>query len=210
MSIRSELAVATTAAIEQAVNAYLKLDPDSSNMLARFEGRVIALELEGTGVTLYCLPGSQGMNIMTLYDGPVDTTLAGRPYSMLRLALGDSKKVLFSGDVTIRGDVELGQRFKQSLDKLDIDWEEHLAHLSNDIIAHKAGHFVREIGTWLRNAGERLSRDSAEYLQQEAFSTPDRNDVEAFYRGVETLRDDVARLEARLQLLHKHLHKNAD
>jgi len=210
MSLRSEFVVATTALIEQAVNGVLKLDPDSSKRLSRFEGKVIAMELEGTGLTLYCLPGTNGINIMTLYEGPVDTTLSGRPYAMLRLATGDSKKVLFAGDVTIRGDVELGQRFKQSLDKLDIEWEEHLANLTNDVIAHKAGHLVREVGNWLNNASERLSRDGAEYLQQEVFTTPTREDVEGFYRGVETLRDDVARLEARLQQLGEHLHKNTD
>ena len=178
--------------------------------MSRFEGKVIAMELEGTTLTLYCLPGADGINIMTLYEGPVDTTLSGRPYAMLRLATGDSKKVLFAGDVTIRGDVELGQRFKQSLDKLDIDWEEHLATLTNDVIAHKVGYFVREVSSWLNNAGERLGRDGAEYLQQEVYTTPTRDDVEGFYRGVETLRDDVARLEARLQQLDKQLDKNSD
>lgn len=210
MSLRSELVVAATALIEQAVNGVLKLDPDSNKLLSRFEGKVIAMELEGTGVTLYCLPGTNGMNIMTLYEGPIDTTLSGRPYAMLRLATGDSKKVLFSGDVTIRGDVELGQRFKHSLDKLDIDWEEHLASLTNDMIAHKAGYFVREVGNWLNNATVRLSRDGAEYLQQEIFTTPTREDVEGFFRGVESLRDDVARLEARLKQLGEQLHKNTD
>jgi ubiquinone biosynthesis protein UbiJ len=210
MSLPAEIAVATTAAIEQAINAVLKLDPDSSALLSRFNGKVIALQMEGTGLILYCLPASDGMNIMTAYEGPVDTTLSGRPWAMLRLALGDSKKVLFSGEVTISGDVELGQRFKQTLDRLDIDWEEHLARLTNDVVAHKANYFAREVGSWLRNASERLSRDGAEYLQQEVYATPTRADVEDFYRGVETLRDDVERLAARLQMLTSQLDKNTD
>jgi ubiquinone biosynthesis protein UbiJ len=210
MSLPAEIVVATTAAIEQAINAFLKLDPDSSAMLSRFDGKVIALRMEGAGLTLFCLPGNDGMNIMTAYEGPVDTTLSGRPWAMLRLALGDSRKVLFSGDVTISGDVELGQRFKQTLDRLDIDWEEHLARLSNDVVAHRAGHFAREVGSWLSNASERLSRDGAEYLQQEVYTTPTRADVEVFYRGVETLRDDVERLAARIQMLASRLDKNAD
>lgn len=203
-TLTGELAVAATAAIEQAINAWLKLDPDSDTLLARFADRVIAMELEGTGLTLYCLPATDGMRIMTLYDGPVDTTLSGRPLALLKLALGDSKKVLFAGEVTIRGDVETGQRFKQALDQLDIDWEEHLSRLTGDIIAHKAGQLVRDIAGWVSNAGERLSHNGAEYLQQEVFTTPSREAVEAFYQGVETLRDDVARLEARIQQFQKH------
>jgi ubiquinone biosynthesis protein UbiJ len=210
MSLSAEIAVVTTAAIEQAINAVLKLDPDSSAMLSRFDGKVIALHMEGAGLTMYCLPGKDGMNIMTAYEGPVDTTLSGRLWAMIRLALGDSRKVLFSGEVTISGDVELGQRFKQTLDRLDIDWEEHLAQLSNDVVAHKAGHFAREVSSWLRNASERLSRDGAEYLQQEVYTTPTRADVEVFYQGVETLRDDVERLAARIQMLASRIDKNAD
>ena len=210
MSLTAEITVATTAAIEQAINSLLRLDPDSRAMMSRFSGKVIALQIEGTGLTLYCLPGEDGMNIMTAYEGPVDTTIAGRPWAILRLALGDSKKVLFSGDVTIHGDVELGQRFKQTLDRLDIDWEEHLARLTNDVVAHKAGYVASEIGKWLNNAAQRLSRDGAEYLQQEIYTTPTRADVEGFYRDVETLRDDVDRLQARLQILGNRLDKNAD
>jgi len=208
VSLRSELVVAANAAIEQAVNTYLKLDPDSEKLLSRFTGKIIALEFEGTGLTLFCLPGADGMQIMTLYAGPVDTTIAGRPVAMMKLALGDrgdSKKALFKGEVTIRGDVETGQDFKQALDQLDIDWEEHLASLTNDVIAHKAGFFVREIGSWIRNASERLSRNGAEYMQQEIFTTPTREDVEDFYQGIETLRDDVARLEASFNQLKSRL-----
>jgi len=205
MSLRSELAVAATAAIEQAVNGFLQLDPNSARSLGRFEGKVIAMVLEGSGVTLYCLPGQNGMHIMTQYTGPVDTTIAGRPAAMLRLAVGDSRQVLFSGEVTIRGDVELGQRFKRMLDKLHIDWEEHLSRLTNDLIAHKLGFVAREAASWLQNAGQRLSRDGAEYLQQEVFATPTHEEVEAYYQGVETLRDDVARLAARIQQLNSKL-----
>ena len=112
---------------------------------------------------------------------------------------GDSRRVLFEGEVKISGDVELGQQFKQVLDRLHIDWEEALSQLTGDIVAHKAGHFLREIGSWWANSRERLSANGAEYLQQEMWVLPTRAEVEQFYQAVETLRDDVARLKARLE-----------
>ena len=197
----AEIALAMTAALEQAVNTYLRLDPEGSAKLGRFSGKVIALQVEGTPLTIYMLPGADGLNLMTHYEGPVDTTLRGRPLALMKLGLGDSSKVLMAGEVSITGDVETGQGFKRVLDQLQIDWEEPLARLTGDVFAHKAGHFLREFGTWLGNARGRLAANSAEYLQQEIQVLPTRDEVEAFYEGVETLRDDVARLKAKLDLL---------
>lgn len=197
----AELAMALTAALEQAANTYLRLDPEGSARLGRFSGKVIALQVEGTPLTIYMFPGADGLRLMTHYEGPVDTTLRGRPLALMKLGIGDSSRVLMDGEVSIEGDVETGQGFKRVLDKLHIDWEEPLARLTGDVFAHKAGYLLREIGTWLGNARQRVAANSAEYLQQEIQVLPTRTEVEAFYQGVETLRDDVARLKAKLELL---------
>lgn len=196
----TEISMAMTAALEQAVNAYLRLDPEGSAKLGRFSGKVIALEVDGTPLTIYILPGADGLRLMTHYEGPVDTTLSGRPLALMKLGLGDSSRVLMDGEVSISGEVETGQGFKRVLDTLHIDWEEPLARLTGDVFAHKAGHLLREIGTWLGNARGRMAANGAEYLQQEIQVLPSRAEVEAFYQGVEILRDDVARLKAKLDL----------
>ena len=203
MGIRSELAVAATAGLEQAVNAWLTLDPDALTRFAPCFGKVIALDLQGTGLMLYCLPGKQGLTFMSQYQGKPDTTLSGRPFALFKLAIGDSTEVMFEGEVTIRGDVELGQVFKRAMDKLDIDWEEHLSHLTGDVIAHKAGHLLREFGQWWQHSRQRMAEDAREYIQDEVQLNPTRNEAEHFYRDVAKLRDDVARLSARVNILLK-------
>ena len=203
MGIRSELAVAATAGLEQLVNAWLALDPDA---LARFQacaGKVIALELQGTGLTLFCLPGTSGLNFMSQYQGQADTTLSGRPYALFKMGIGDSTQVMLDGEVKFRGDVELGQAFKRAMDRLDIDWEEHLSRLTGDVFAHQAGHFVREISQWWQNSRARLAADTREYIQDEVQLNPSRSEVEEFYAEVARLRDDIARLDARFDLLQK-------
>lgn len=197
----AEIAIAITASLEQAVNTYLHLDPEGSAKLGRFSGKVIALQIEGTPLTIYMFPDADGLRLMTHYEGPVDTTLRGRPVALMKLGLGDSSKVLMAGEVSITGDVETGQGFKRVLDNLHIDWEEPLARLTGDVFAHKAGYLLREFGTWLDHARGRLAANGAEYLQQEIAVLPTRTEVETFYQGVESLRDDVARLAAKLDLL---------
>jgi len=199
--ISSELAIAATAGLESVVNGMLALDPDA---LARFRpchGKVIALELQGTGLTLFCLPSTTGLTLMNQYQGPADTILSGRPFALFRLASGDSTKVMFDGDVIIRGDVETGQAFKHALDRIDIDWEEHLSHLTGDVIAHKAGHLVREFTQWWQNNSRRFADNMRDYIQDEVQLSPTQDEAEQFYRDIGTLRDDIARLSARINLL---------
>ena len=48
-----------------------------------------------------------------------------------------------------------------------------------------------------------LVQNVAEYLQEEGRDVPSRTEAEEFLQGVDKLRDDVDRLEARLKLLEK-------
>ncbi len=204
-SIKSEIAIAVTAAMETAVNTYLQMDPEALEQFAVFNEKVIAIELEGTGIKLYCLPNKQGITIMSQYQGDADTLISGRPVSMAKLALLNDTQVMFEGEVKISGDVELGQKFKKALENIDIDWEEHLSRVTGDVIAHKTGSAIREMASWWRNNKKHAQTNSREYLQQEVDVLPMSEEVEHLYHGIETLRDDTARIEARIkQLLNKN------
>lgn len=211
MSIQAEFTHAATGALELAINQYLQLDPHMAQQMSRFNGKVIAIDLQGLALRLFCLPAQDGMHLLLNYQGQYDTLITGRPLALLQMALReDSSTLMFAGDIRIEGDIELGQSFKQALNQLDIDWEEHLSHLCGDVLAHKIGHFTREIQHWWRNSTWRFSENSAEYLQQEIFATPTRGEVDTFYQNVEQLRDDSARLMARIQRLQKTLQNKAE
>ncbi|HID49966.1 MAG TPA: sterol-binding protein [Chromatiales bacterium] len=207
MSLAAETATGFTAALEAALNAALRLDPPGFARLGEFAGTVIAIELRGFDLTLYVLPGPDGLTLMSDYAGEPDTVMSGTPLALARMLLGpDASRVLFSGEVTIRGDVEIGQRFKRLLDRLDIDWEEQLSRLTGDVVAHKFGDMLRATAAWSQDAFGILGSNTAEYLQQEARDLPLPENVRTFLRAVDTLRDDVARLEARLS----HLRRDRD
>jgi len=199
--ITSEIAMAMTAALETTINTCLKMDPDALAQFARFDNKVIAVELDGTGIKLYCLPSASGISIMTQYQGETDTLISGRPVSMAKLALFNDTQVMFAGEVKISGDVELGQKFKKALESIDIDWEEHLSRLTGDVIAHKTGQAIREMVSWWRNNKAHAQANGREYLQQEVDVLPINDEVEALYNDIETMRDDTARIEARIKLL---------
>ncbi len=192
-------------ALETALNYYLQLDPESLRRLGRLQGKVIAIELRGLESTIYALPGSSGLQLHPKWEDEVDTTISGTPLALTRMGLGDSSKVLFSGDVTISGDVETGQQFKRILDGMDIDWEEQLSRLTGDLIAHRTGDLVRDGLRWGRRALRSLQLDVAEYLQEESRILPGRGEFAEFTEQVERLRDDTERLEARVARLQRRL-----
>lgn len=197
-----QLPTLVTAALEAAINQVLALDPDTAERLRALEGKVIAIELRGLDMALYLIPTRSGLNVFGHFEGEPDTTLRGTPGGMLRMGLaenaGDS---FFAGDVEISGDVELGSEFREILDGLDIDWEEHLSRLTGDVVAHKVGSLVRGAVDWGRKTLDTLARDGAEYLQEESRDLPNRFEMDDFLAQVDTLRSDVDRMEARIRRL---------
>ncbi len=200
------IGTAALAGLEQVLNAALALDPKTGERLARLQGRVIAIELSGTGIALTLQPTREGkLRLMGDYDGEVDTTLRGAPLAMLRMSSGRTGEGMFKGGVEIDGDVELGQQIQRVFEKLDIDWEEHLSRLTGDIVAHQLGNAVRDLFAWGERSADHLGRDLADYLQEEREILPVDWEVTAFIDGVDTLRSDVDRLEARVRRLSKQL-----
>ena len=189
------------AVLEKAMNAALAMDPETLARLGRLEGKVVAVELKGLGVTLFLLPGAEGFRLMGHFEGEPDTTLSGSPLALLRLNRGKPGEGLFTGEVKIHGDVELGQRVQRILGGLDIDWEEHLSHLTGDVVAHQVGNLVRGVARWGERAAAGFGRNLTDFLQEERRDLPPRWELEEFLNGVDTLRSDVDRIEARVARL---------
>lgn len=188
--------------IEAGVNRWLGLDPDVVARLGPMAGKVIAVEVRGPDVTFYVAPHMGGVHLLAAYDGEPDTVLCGSPAAFVRLG-GSSHptRILFSGEVQIRGDVELGRRFKAAVDGMEIDWEEQLARIAGDVLAHQVGNMVRDTRRWMSEAVDTLSEDVAEYLHEESRLVPEALEIEEFLCGVDTLRSDADRLEQRISRL---------
>jgi len=190
--------------LESAVNHWLGLDPDNRTRLAALENRCICIDLTWPGLQLYLYPGSEGIRISGRHEGDADTTLHGSPLALARLGIGgDIGKTLFSGEVTISGDVDTGQAFKAILDDMDIDWEEHLSRLTGDVVAHQLGNAARRAGGMLRHGRVTLEQDIGEYLKEELRVLPARIEVENFAADVTRLRTDTDRLAARILRLQR-------
>ncbi len=200
----------TIQVLEAGLNRYLNLDPDTPARCAALSGKIIALELEAPRLVIYLAPGPDGIRVLSDYAGVPDATLRGTLVGLLRMGVlaGDARAThaaLSSGEVQIHGDVELGQRFKQILEALEIDWEEHVSRWTGDLVAHKLGNAARALQGWGRQAATSLGRDFAEYQQEEARNLARPDDLQNFIGAVDVLRDDVERMEQRVRRLRNAL-----
>ena len=125
--------------------------------------------------------------------------------SLLQLSLDSKNDALFRGAVTIEGDTQLGQDFQDFLSELQPDWEEALAQLSNDVLAHKTASWFRNLSNWGKQAVDGVSRNLSEYLQVESGLTPQEPEVQPFLKDVDDLRSDTERLAARIKRLREQL-----
>jgi len=189
------------AALETALEIYLKQDPVALQQCATLEGKVIALEFTGLDLTLYFIPGTEGILVTGYYEGEPDTRLLGSPFGFARLALGSREDALFKGAVEIQGDTETGQQFQDILSSVDWDWEEQLSKFTGDVIAHQAGSMVRKAANFISNSRDTLQQDISEYLQEEARLLPASIEVGYFLEEVDQLRTNVDRVAARVNRL---------
>ena len=103
--------------------------------------------------------------------------------------------------VRIAGDAEVAQRFRDLLQHAQPDFEEELSRVIGDVAAHQVANVARGLLDWGRKAAGSFADNVAEYLQEEGRDVPARVEVEEFLEGVDRLRDDAERLEARLARL---------
>ncbi len=197
--------------LEVSINQYLRLDPEIPEKLIKFSGKVVEVELRDLGLSFFMQFSEQAIKITTQHLGAVDTNISGTVWGMLRLGLGPNiadQRGLFQGEVSINGDVNLGQEVKHLLDSVDIDWEEHLASIVGDTPARMLADFGKGIFSWGSYNCGRAKENMTEYLQEEIRLMPPREELNDFYADVDELRMYVDRVDARLLRLDSKLQEH--
>ncbi len=212
--MKIEAAQAFYAVLEQTINRYLELDPDYSQKLAPLYGSIIEVELMGLGLRVYCRTDNKGIICQSQLEGEADCVIKGTPLGLLKMTLGENAaqtKGLFSGEVVISGDLQLGQKMKQVLDSIEIDWEEHLSHITGDIVAYRVAQASKLGLSWMQQGAQQMRDNLRDYFVYESQDIPQPAEINNFIAQVDVLRDDVARAAARLQkILNKVEHQHSD
>lgn len=204
------LLIPLLAAMEAGLNQLFAMDPETYQRLARFKGRIIAFHISDMEQTLYFFPDKNGIQIVSHYDGDADTVITGTLLAFARMAMAEEKQKtasVFKGDISITGDIALGQHFQSLFQQLDIDWEEHLSHITGDVIAHSLGNLARGVLGWGKQVADSFAMDVSEYVQYETRDIASGPEINHFNAQVDKIRSDVDRAEARVNRLLTTLNK---
>ena len=101
-------------------------------------------------------------------------------------------------EIVFRGESEFAALLSSRAHEVEWDVEEDLSKWIGDIAAHRIVDTVKHTHAWRQDATQRFTENVAEYLTEERRVFITRSDLDALAIANEALRDDVARLEARL------------
>lgn len=190
--------------LEKALNHYLALDPESQQRIAVLDNKVVTIELQGVALQ-FQLHFCDG-NIQVRWQNflRADLTIKGTPLNLLHMSMARTQRQrFFADDVQIEGNLELARLVLAIFDELTIDWEDVSARIMGDIPAHQFGRFMRGV----KNVGDQFRqsflRNVNEYVHEEINLVPPNEALVDFFHGVDELRMDVDRLEARVLRLCK-------
>lgn len=199
-----------TEAIENLLNRNLANSPAARELCASLAGRRMAIVVQGLSVRV--VVESLGSSLRLQRDPandavatPADAEIAGSPVNLMALAGATPEAVIQRGDVRISGDAELAQRFQQLGKLLRPDAEEEMAALFGDSVAHQMARAVKGLFDFGHRAGQTTLRNTAEYFAHESRDLVPRAEADVFLNGVDRLREDMDRLEARFAALEASL-----
>jgi ubiquinone biosynthesis protein UbiJ len=178
-----------------AINHLLRRQGWARERLLPFAGRIARLEVPPTGVTLAVTSAGE---VAAADNVEPDVTLTVAAASVLDV-LRDPQAAATSTQVT--GDGEFAEAISYLFTHLRWDVEEDLSKVVGDLAAHRIASFGRDMAQVPGRVVDSVARSVSAYLREERGTVPSRSEVESFNQAVNTLRDDTARLEKRLERL---------
>jgi len=185
------------------LNRNISESTPARELCLKLSGTVVAVRVRNTALAAYFIVNDEVLDVVTSLADEPDVVITGSIITLARMAGQSGEAAIRDGSLDLTGDAETAQEFQQLLAFAKPDVEEELAGIVGDITAHRLGEIARGVGRWGRDARSTMGANIREYLQEESRDAPSRYEVDTFTSNVSTLRDDVDRVEARLNRLLK-------
>jgi len=185
------------------INRQLSAKTPARELCRELDGRTFALRVPDTALAMYLTVDTHRVILSGDYVDDPEVVATGSLISLARLAGPAADDLVRDGAVNIEGDAVLASQFRALLRYGQPDFEEELSTVIGDVAAHGIGNIVRGVSGWTREAGTTMQQNIGEYLQEESRTLPGRHEADEFRDDVNSLRDDVARFEARLRKLEE-------
>lgn len=190
--------------LEKSIDTVLSMDPDTRMRLDAIDGKTLRVNMSEPSlcVLMSISDGSIQLTQPDEYEESeltVDTTISGSLADLRSLL--DGNQAVYSGDVSIEGDIGTSQALKQIIAGLDPDWQDAVSPYIGDGLTHRLDMARVQLGGWLQRTRSGARLNSREYLQEELELLAPNTEVEWYCEQVDDLRASVDRMTARLQRL---------
>ncbi len=189
------------AALEAALNRALAGSSAAARLCGELDGRVLQVELADLGRQVFLVATPGGVQLLREYPQPADAQLRGSSLALLLAGRDANTRRLFAGEIALTGESQVAEGFQRLLALARPEPEALLARVLPGPLAHSLSYRAHQFGSWLTSAGRTLAEDAGEYLRHETALAPAAPEVADFTADVDALRDDLARLQARLDRL---------
>jgi ubiquinone biosynthesis protein UbiJ len=197
--------------LEAQLNGYLAraLDrsPRARELCHLLDGRRLRVLIDGVPGAL-CMKVADGTLHAThersdaaTGAGAADVTIRGSPLGLLALAGAEASETVMRGSASVEGEESLAQQFQELARLLRPDIEAGMGKFVGRMPAHLAARAFTLLAGWGRAARESVMRNTADYLAHESRDLVPRAEAEGHFSGVDALRSEVARAEARIAKL---------
>lgn len=178
------------------LNHIIAQHPDIQSRLAQHQGRVI--RLNGGGLALTAAITAEGYLQAT--EAAAEAVLTFHSSAVGKVLQGQTPGV---GDIDVCGDHALGMAVLPLIGALQYRWDEDIARLFGDTAAGGALHLSAQ----LREQGAQWRQDIARHIEAAAREgrapLVHHSEWAPFTEALAALRDDTARLQARLHKLEQ-------
>jgi ubiquinone biosynthesis protein UbiJ len=176
-----------------AINHLLSQNSWALPRLAKFAGKTAQFDI--APFSFACTILGDGLLRATDSGSSPDASCVLAPSLLPRLALKDENA---HAEIRSAGDAELLKEIFYLSRNLDWDAAEDLSHVTGDIAAERIVQTLHNAHQHISDAAVNLSHAAAEYWTEERPLLAKPRHVSTFIQQVDQLRDDVARLELRI------------
>ena len=183
----------TAGLIERSLNHVLQQSPGATDALSRHAGASVRFDL-----------ALAQLDFRIADDGCFSEAAVDAPDAVVRPTPALVARLPFFGRDALRladthGDPALLATLDRVFKQLNWDVEADLAPIVGNIAAHRLNAFGRDALAGIAHSFSAFGHNASEYVIEEAELMARGVDVARFNRAVDTLADDVARLDARLR-----------
>jgi len=191
-------------------NRQIRMKTPARELAEELQGRVVGVRLKNTALAMYFHVADGEISVTGDFDGVPDAVITGSLLTLAQMAGQSGESAVRDGSLELAGDAALAQSFQRLLWHARPDIEEDLSGVIGDVAAHGLGDLARSVTDWSRAARSTIRQNLSEYLQEESRAVPTRYEADRFRGEVEAMRDDVARLEARVKRLEQNMEADRD